>query len=179
VALPTGDRVAERFKKIKHVDTLRHQKTDDGKYLVEATKDGNPIFNDEVPKEKLAELVGKEMAQKIINEEGQLAPKGSINKNMKTLAGLELKIGGEGMRKYYDEIYPSYLKKFGKKYGANVGSTTVDIVDAKGNLEPLHYMDITPAMRKEFSTGIHMKKGGKVSFAPNVDAMRHELNKRQ
>jgi hypothetical protein len=188
VALPTGDRVAERFKKIKHVDTLRHQKTDDGKYLVEATKDGNPIFNDEVPKEKLAELVGKEMAQKIINEEGQLAPKGSINKNMKTLAGLELKIGGEGMRKYYDEIYPTYLKKFGKKYGATVGKTTTPTEyarDAQGIPsrypieEPLFYMDITPAMRKEFSTGIHMKKGGKVSFASNIDAMRHELNKRQ
>jgi hypothetical protein len=80
----------------------------------------------------------------------------------------------KGMIKYYDEIYPTYLKKFGKKYGANVGSTTVD---ANGVPEPLHYMDITPAMRKEFSTGIHMKKGGKVSFASNVDAMRNELTK--
>lgn len=80
----------------------------------------------------------------------------------------------KGMIKYYDEIYPTYLKKFGKKYGANVGSTTVD---ANGVPEPLHYMEITPAMRKEFSTGIHMAKGGKVSFASNVDAMRHELTK--
>jgi hypothetical protein len=38
-------------------------------------------------------------------------------------------------------------------------------------------MEITPAMRKEFSTGIHMKKGGKVSFADSLDAMRHELSK--
>jgi hypothetical protein len=80
----------------------------------------------------------------------------------------------KGMIKYYDEIYPNYLKKFGKKYGANVGSTTVD---AGGVAEPLHYMEITPAMRKEFSTGIHMKKGGKVSFADSLDAMRHELSK--
>lgn len=80
----------------------------------------------------------------------------------------------KGMIKYYDEIYPTYLKKFGKKYGANVGSTTVD---ANGVPEPLHYMEITPAMRKEFSTGIHMAKGGKVSFASNVDAMRNELIK--
>lgn len=85
-------------------------------------------------------------------------------------------VDDKGMIKYYDEIYPSYLKKFGKKYGATVGSTTVD---ANGVLEPLHYMEITPAMRKEFSTGIHMKKGGKVSFASNVDAMRHELTQRQ
>jgi hypothetical protein len=36
-------------------------------------------------------------------------------------------------------------------------------------------MDITPAMRKEFSTGIHMAKGGKVSFAKSADDMRKEL----
>jgi hypothetical protein len=141
------------------------------------------------------------------------------------LVGQDLTVGDEGMKKYYDEIYPAYLKKFGKKYGANVGTTyaKTDIeewpfpiqiesdgknfwlfgqdprIDKKaklsnnfssyedankfrdsmyeGNTEPLHYMEITPAMRKEFSTGIHMKKGGKVSFAPNVDAMRHELTK--
>jgi len=117
----------------------------------------------------------------------------------------------KGMIKYYDEIYPNYLKKFGKKYGANVGSTSV-VANDKSNqiftengkffvdagdginfiefntrsdaakhlgasVEPLHYMEITPAMRKEFSTGIHMKKGGKVSFADSLDAMRHELTK--
>jgi hypothetical protein len=113
------------------------------------------------------------------------------------------------MKKYYDEIYPSYLKKFGKKYGANVGSTQVEIPPkssgdvlkydggqeyangqitwkeflqrspqaAKDFSEPLHYMDITPAMRKEFSTGIPMKRGGKVQFANNIDAMRLALSK--
>jgi hypothetical protein len=44
-------------------------------------------------------------------------------------------------------------------------------------VEPLHYMEITPAMREAFKTGIHMKKGGKVSFADSLDAMRHELTK--
>jgi hypothetical protein len=38
-------------------------------------------------------------------------------------------------------------------------------------------MDITPAMRKEFSTGIPMKRGGKVQFANNIDAMRLALSK--
>jgi hypothetical protein len=103
------------------------------------------------------------------------------------------------MKKYYDEIYPNYLKKFGKKYGATVGKTDVVIndkvneiftdngkfyVDAGDGInfiefntraeaakhlgtgvEPLHYMDITPAMREAFKTGIHMKDGGSVNLA--------------
>jgi hypothetical protein len=90
---------------------------------------------------------------------------------MKKLSGLDLQVGGEGMKKYYDEIYPGYLKKFGKKYGAEVGKTTTPTDyarDAQGvpsmypKEEPLFYMEITPKMREEFSTGIPMKRGGEV-----------------
>jgi hypothetical protein len=178
VALPTGARVAERFDLSKQIDSISHQKNPDGTYKVVATdKNGRAALNDtSVPQDKLSSIVGKEVAQKIIDAEGKAYPEGSVSEGMKKLSGLDLQVGGEGMKKYYDEIYPGYLKKFGKKYGATVGTTTVD---ADGVAEPLHYMDITPAMRKEFSTGIHMKKGGKVSFADSLDAMRHELTQRQ
>jgi len=229
VALPTGARVNERFNLSKYVESISHQKNPDGTYKVVALdKDGSIALNDpNVPQDKLSSIVGKDVAQKIIDSEGKSYPEGSISEGMKKLSGLELEVGGEGNRKYYDEIYPNYLKKFGKKYGANVGTTyaKTDInewpfpiqiesdgknfwlhgrdpridKEAKlsgnfnsyedankfrdsmyeGNTEPLHYMDITPAMRKEFSTGIHMKRGGKVSFADSLDAMRHELTQRQ
>jgi hypothetical protein len=32
-------------------------------------------------------------------------------------------------------------------------------------------------MREAFKTGIHMKRGGKVSFANDIDAMRLALSK--
>jgi hypothetical protein len=169
----------------------------------------------------LPDIVGKEVAEKIRKNEGktnnlpvdEFDPDDMAAQTYQTLSGLDLAVGGEGMKKYYDEIYPSYLKKFGKKYGANVGTTytKADIAEwpfpiqiesdgknfwlygqdprinkkaklsnnfssyedankfrdsmYEGNTEPLHYMDITPAMRKEFSTGIHMKDGGSVKLA--------------
>jgi hypothetical protein len=206
VALPTGQRVAERFDLSKQVDRIVVAKLKDGTFAWNAQKDGR-IIQDQVAKNAndLSLAVGKDLARKA---EAQT----DIGANS-IYEGDDLRVGGEGMKKYYDEIYPSYLKKFGKKYGASVGKTDV-VTDNKANgiledngkflvdsgdginfkefntyaeaakhlgvgVEPLHYMDITPAMRKEFSTGIHMKKGGKVSFASNIDAMRHELNKRQ
>jgi hypothetical protein len=183
VALPTGQRVAERFDLSKQIDRIDYNKNDDGTYSMSAIKDGREVFAKENLDEKeLSGIVGKDVAKKIVGDEGSSAPKADRwesedvdEPEFKSLSGLDLSVGGEGMKKYYDEIYPGYLKKFGKKYGANTGKTMLDLDD--GGAEFLHYMDITPAMRKEFSTGIHMKRGGKVQFAKSLDAMRHELTK--
>jgi hypothetical protein len=173
VALPTGARVNERFSLTKHVDAIRANLNPDGTYQLGVQPIGKSMqkFDESVPADKLANILGKDLANKITSDVKEVGVESG-----KIFSGLDLKVGGEGNKKYYDEIYPNYLKKFGKKYGAGVGKTTVDV---EGAAEPLHYMDITPAMRKEFSTGIHMKRGGKVSFASNIDAMRYELTQRQ
>jgi hypothetical protein len=204
VALPTGARVAERFDLSKQVDRIVVAKLKDGTFAWNAQKDGR-IVQDQVAKNSsdLSLAIGKDLAKKA---EAQT----DIGANS-IYEGNDLRVGGEGMKKYYDEIYPTYLKKFGKKYGANVGMTSVQIEPPTDKIfrdlgkfhaytgqgretkefntyaealeflglgkEPLHYMEITPAMRKEFSTGIHMKRGGKVQFAKSLDAMRHELTK--
>jgi len=184
VALPTGARVNERFDVSKQIDRLDYNINDDGTYSLSGIKDGREVVAKEGLTEKeLADNVGKEVAEKMIKGEGK-NPTEAVDRwepedgddmpLVKSLSGLDLQVGGKGNKTYYDEIYPSYLKKLGKKYGAQSGMTKVDV---DGNPEPLHYMDITPAMRKEFSTGIHMKRGGKVQFAKSLDAMRHELTK--
>jgi hypothetical protein len=98
----------------------------------------------------LSEVVGKDIAKEIM-----------LN-NKKTISGEGLDIGGEGMKKYYDEIYPKFLDKYGKKYGASVGETqiTTDYArDASGipaqrpSKETIRYLDITPQMKKGTSKG--------------------------
>jgi hypothetical protein len=188
VALPTGSRVADRFDLSKQVDSIAWEKNPDGRYTITPEKDGNNLTAPQTAtKEKLAGIIGKDVANKIT----------SSTDNDGYLSGLDLKVGGEGMKKYYDEIYPGYLKKFGKKYGSEVGQTQVlvppnskldykklsqydgasDYVNgqitwseflqrspqaAKDFSEPLFYMEITPKMREEFSTGVPIKDGGEV-----------------
>ena len=193
VALPTGARVSERFDLSKQIDRIDYNKNPDGTYNMSAIKDGREVFaKEDLDEKELSGIIGKDVAKKIVGDEGSSAPKadrweaedGDVPE-FKSLSGLDLSVGGEGMRKYYDEIYPGYLKKFGKKYGANVGMTTTNDparitggnIPAQYLNEPLHYMEITPAMREAFKTGIHMKRGGKVSFANNIDAMRLALSK--
>ena len=77
------------------------------------------------------------------------------------LTGIDLQVGGEGMKKYYDEIYPKFLDKYGKKWGARVGETK--IATERGNIggvpsmypnqETIRYLDITPEMKAGVSKG--------------------------
>ena len=62
-----------------------------------------------------------------------------------TLRGLDLKVGGEGMKGFYDQILPKSLEKLGKKFDAKVGKTQMDGVE-------VWQMDITPKMRESVTT---------------------------
>lgn len=102
---------------------------------------------------RLSDVVGKEMADKITNV---------AQGKTKSLSGEDLRIGGEGMKKYYDEIYPKFLEKYGKKWDAGVGETTIATDrtrDAQGipsmypTKEPIRYIDITPKMKESVGKG--------------------------
>ena len=99
---------------------------------------------------KLNEVIGKEMSDKVMRAEPETK-----------FSGLDLQVGGEGMKKYYDEIYPKFLEKYGKKWGAKIGETT--ITTGRSNVggmpsmypdkEPIRYLDITPEMKAGVSKG--------------------------
>jgi len=99
---------------------------------------------------KLNEVIGKEMSDKVMKAEPET-----------NFSGLDLQVGGEGMKKYYDEIYPKFLDKYGKKWGAKIGDTT--ITTGRSNVggmpsmypdkEPIRYIDITPEMKAGVSKG--------------------------
>jgi hypothetical protein len=57
----------------------------------------------------------------------------------------DLKVGGEGMKGFYDQILPKSLEKLGKKFDAKVGKTEMDGVE-------VWQMDITPKMRESVTT---------------------------
>ena len=155
VALPTGARVAERFDLSKQADGVFW--SPDKKELTVKTKSGDyvPVASG-ISDQEISKYVGNDVAKRLLStEQENIYGVGKVH----SLLGEELTVGGEGMKKYYDEIYPGYLKKFGKKYGAESGKTTVDV---KGKPEPLFYMDITPKMREEFTSGIPMREGGEV-----------------
>ena len=66
----------------------------------------------------------KEITKKIVNGEGKEAAD-----KTKSLTGLDLKVGGEGMKAFYDAIVPSAMSKLGKPFGAKV--ETIEIPETE------------------------------------------------
>ena len=70
----------------------------------------------------------------------------------------------KGFVKYYDEIYPKFLKEFGKKYGADVELTEVE--SPSGRTHEIWAMELTPEMKKDIKKGLpKFVEGGLVNNA--------------
>ncbi len=169
LAWTTGEQQSERYDLSKQIDKLAYQKQPDGTYKVSAIKGGEgiPLNNGRLISEhELEDHVGKNVAQKITNGEGleqNYAGNNEPRRIFKELLGVDLKVGGEGMRKFYDEILPAYMQKYGKKWGATIGTTELKITDMPNseyanyaldhpyrqkNFPQVHAIDITPEMRR-------------------------------
>jgi len=164
IGLTTGKRQIERFadELRQNVDEIAFSSGYPSKDIttISASQNGQLAFTGTVKDGKfldgqargktVEEVLGKSMAKQIAEKESGV------------LKGDDLTIGGEGMKKYYDEIYPKFLDKYGKKYGASVGETqiTTDYArDASGipaqrpSKETIRYLDITPQMKEGTSKG--------------------------
>jgi len=57
------------------------------------------------------------------------------------------------MKKYYDEIYPAFLSKQGKKFNAKTGETRIKTGQGIPGGAPVRYIDISPEMKGGVSKG--------------------------
>lgn len=130
VTWDTGETNADRFDLSKKVEQIEYFKKPDGYTIYVTAIDGTDV---DLPKSEglsdgeLADIVGKEMAEKIINGEGERKTKADGG----FLQGDDLKVGGEGMKGFYDQILPAFAAKYGRKWGAKVGEGKVQIQQAE------------------------------------------------
>jgi hypothetical protein len=111
VAFINGDQSANRYDLSKQIDEVYYfPKTN----MLVATKGGENKFNQTVPADKLADYIGKEAAEKLLAAPSSQNLSGSP---MQRLSGVDLKVGGEGMKKFYDQIVPATANKLLKKLG--------------------------------------------------------------
>lgn len=168
VTWDTGATNADRYNLSNHINKLDWEQHNDGTYSIGAVKKDDPnqiaIQQKHITAEKLADYVGKDVAQSIVEGKGRdytldkfVDPGGKAG----TLSGLDLKVGGEGMTGFYDKMLPAFVNKYAKKWGAKVGETKLspedapDYETAKEMPEGprVHSVDITPEMRESVLRG--------------------------
>jgi hypothetical protein len=120
IAWTTGEQQAERYDLSKQVDEISATAYNDGSHQVIIKKDGRDLKILEIGAiEEAEDWIGKEATQKLKEklESGDSYP---------VLKGLDLKVGGEGMKGFYDKMLVDFANKFTKKYGARVSQTEVE-----------------------------------------------------
>lgn len=149
VAWTTGDQQADRYNIGTKIERI--EKTDDYSFDVHPVNSGyltldfdeDWIYRDEDDRElnnkHISEIFGKDVAKRLqempVEEE---------------LSGDGLRIGGEGMTAFYDQMLPSFVRKYAKKWGATVGEVTMPDLEENNTM---HSVDVTPAMRESVMQG--------------------------
>nr|HPL79798.1 PLxRFG domain-containing protein [Burkholderiaceae bacterium] len=116
-------------------------KKDNGTYNVKVLPRGGSaewsraVVPQGIEADKLPDYVGKEVAQRIIDGSGERLRTGET-----MLSGLDLKVGGEGMRAFYNKIVPSVAKDVLKKLGGGAMETVaVSVGNKPANPEALQF----------------------------------------
>jgi hypothetical protein len=124
IAWTTGKQQADRYRLSNVVDKVRISKHGDGGWTLKADKGSRPVLSQEAnnPKEFIP-YVGKDLVAKLVEEIGDKRT------GTATVEGLEMDVGGEGMKGFYDYMLVKYAEKYGKKWGASVQDVEIDTGD--------------------------------------------------
>lgn len=128
IAWTPGEVQADRYDLSKQVDKITWAKKTDGTYDISVYPKDNPdaITKDGQTQAQLEDFIGKDITEKIVTAKGDSFQGVKGYDSIGDLEGIDLKVGGEGMKAFYDKMLPSAVKKFfGKKaWGSpKVGTT--------------------------------------------------------
>ena len=148
VAWTPGEIQADRYDMSKHADSIVSKPIlKNGKAVKIKTKQGEVIglsvdeehniiksTHAQFKDKSIEDVLGKELSKKVMSAEGETE-----------LSGLDLKVGGHGMKKFYDKMLKDMLNKYVKKWGVKVeigevaGGTKgaydrFELIDDQGNV---------------------------------------------
>jgi hypothetical protein len=169
-----GQEQADRYDLSKQVDSVFAHKNSDGTIdlFAEMSRNGRkervPVQENAHP-DKIADYVGKDLADKIAKQKDR----------QQEYKGADLKVGGEGMRAFYDKMLPDKANALVKKFGTKVEKAQVptstrptspnsmadqlnDLIEEAGGepthakkaaTAPVHMIRITPQLRAAAERG--------------------------
>lgn len=145
IAWTTGEQQADRYDLSKRITQIRHYSLEPGHHNLRVFNGDDVVLSeDNIPLSRVEDILGKELAKKIEAGEGELNDKGT-----RDLTGLDLKVGGEGMKAYYNNIVPQVVADVMKKLkGPKAARTQIDEIGDQPSI------DITPELRAKVMEGL-------------------------
>lgn len=113
-----GETQAERYDLSKQIDRIEYNEDKQGGRLTGEKGTEMPIIQTGITPDKLADYIGKETAQKLLAQEKD-------KNGWRVLENADLKVGGEGMKGFYDQILPKEIGKYVGKMGGKVEKSEI------------------------------------------------------
>lgn len=155
-----GEAQAARYDLSKQINSIEYGGSDKAgsNWLTARDLNDNIVLQKRIDEKDLPDNIGKEATEKLLKQE----PKNGF----RNLENADLKIGGEGMKGFYDQIIPRSIEKIAKEFGVKVQKGEISKPETKLSYEemqrrrngekpdpskfkqPIFYIDIPPAMRK-------------------------------
>lgn len=181
-----GEAQAARYDLSKELDTIRAYQNHDGSFDIVGQKKGSPTNGGfvhlarEISAEQMPDYVGKDIADKLVNGK-QFKPDNYTKYTEVTGAGL--KVGGEGMKGFYDQMLPKMVEKLGKQYGVKVKQAPAGQIKDMGNFsngEHRGWEVVTPdfsqqVARRDVAEAILNKEGQKVWYFDIPEKMKQDV----
>jgi hypothetical protein len=133
IAWTTGEQQNERYDLSTKVDEVWYK---DGRLVVTDKNGAEVVDRKNVSENELSDIIGKEAAEKLVNQKEE--------DGAKILNNSDLKIGGSGMKAFYDKIIPSNIKSLIKEItGVDGKIVETDLGDGKIQQS----IEITPELK--------------------------------
>ncbi len=145
VAWTTGEQQAERYDLSKQIARVTFDDNSTGGrglpdlqgppksgVLTAVDSQGREVISERVEPGEVENYIGKDAARKLFEREARAADHAGLGVRRREISGLDLKVGGEGMRGFYDAILPSTVNKIVKRWGARVGEAEIPVSNAPG-----------------------------------------------
>lgn len=165
LAWTPGDVQADRYDLSKQLSKLQYEKGGTSGFtppdeidrntsgtLKAYDPSGRQVVSKYVSHDELPDIIGKEAAQKLLAQTPTSGNVGGTALRTQTLADQDLKIGGEGMRAFYDKMLVDKANAIGKKYGARVTQTPMDV----SKYAPLEQVPIEDTGKETKSIAAHV-----------------------
>ncbi len=132
VAFISGEQTADRYNLSKQIDKIDYAKSGDTYDIFAIKGDDTVISKLNQSESDLQNLVGKDITKKIVEGQGVKADFTTkpemTGKKGKSLSGVDLKVGGEWAKKFYDEILPRAAGKYVKKWGSKIEDINIGVL---------------------------------------------------
>jgi hypothetical protein len=175
IVVTPGAEQADRYNLANHIDSLHFSRNSDGTVDINAVKDRNTVVDKTMQTpEQIESMVGKDLAQKIFNTKTSFG----------SLEGLDLQVGGEGMKGFYDKKVPNILNAIGKKYGVKTelgGHTIPGDPSQRGDaserlgLAGESLADMSPEQVQAFNQKLDDSNAKQLHYFPINEQMRKDV----